>query len=100
MILCTSCDGFGKHFSRPLLIDGRVTTLELKCELCNGTGKISDEKIDWIIKGQNIKRQRLDKQISLRKAAKILGMDASNLSKMERGIIKPRNIWKESDEQV
>lgn len=99
MILCTSCDGFGKHFSRPILIKGKVEIIELKCELCNGTGKIKDEKIDWIIKGQKLREYRLEKEITLRKAAKMLGMDASNLSKMERGIIKPKNIWYDSDEQ-
>ncbi len=93
MIRCTSCDGFGKHFSRPIKTDSGIKILEFKCELCNGKGKIKDKKIDWVIKGNKLKEYRLKKNISLRVAAQILRIDASNLSKMERGIIKPTNIW-------
>jgi RecJ-like exonuclease len=93
MILCTSCDGFGKHFGRPVLIKGKVTVIELTCQLCEGTGKIPDEKIEWVIQGQQLRKYRLQQDISLRSAAKMLNIDASNLSKMERGIIKPHNIW-------
>lgn len=93
MILCTSCDGFGKHFSRPIIVKGKTKIIEMQCDLCNGTGKIEDEKIDWIIKGEELKKYRLRKNFSIREAARVLGMDASNLSKMERGVIKPRNIW-------
>jgi hypothetical protein len=31
--------------------------------------------------------------MGLRKAAKFLNIDASNLSKMERGVIRPKNVW-------
>lgn len=93
MILCTSCDGFGKHFTRPIYDKGKTKVIEIKCELCNGTGKIEDEKIDWIIKDLELRKYRLSKDLSLRKASEILKIDASNLSKMERGVIKPKNVW-------
>ena len=97
MILCTSCNGFGLHYTRPVFKDGKTKIIEFSCELCEGTGKIDDEKIEWILQGMKLRESRLLQNISLRKAAKMLNMDASNLSKMERGIIKPRNIWNDSD---
>lgn len=94
MILCTSCDGFGKLFTRPILKDGKIKYYEIKCDLCNGTGLIEDEKIDWIVKGRKMRDYRVYKiGMGLREAARYLNIDASNLSKMERGIIKPKNLW-------
>ena len=101
MVLCTSCDGFGKHYSRPIYRKGEVKIIELPCELCKGTGKIKDKQIEWILQGTKLKTYRLwDKGLTLREAAKALNIDPSNLSKMERGIIKPRNIWKQYGEKT
>lgn len=95
MILCTSCDGFGKHFSRPIIKDKEIIIVERKCDLCNGNGGITDKRLEWVLQGEKLKEYRLGMNVSLRKAARILNMDASNLSKMERGIIKPKNVWNE-----
>ena len=94
MHVCTSCDGFGKHFSRPIFSEGKVRILELPCELCNSTGKISDKKMEWVIQGKKLREYRLNIiGMSLRKAAKLLKIDVSYFSKMERGIMKPRDVW-------
>ncbi len=94
MILCTFCDGFGKHFTRPILKDDEVKVYEIKCELCDGTGLIADGKIDWKLKGRKMRDYRVWQMgMGLREAERYLGIDASNLSKMERGIIKPKNLW-------
>jgi len=42
-----------------------------------------------MIFGEYLKLLRSEKEISLRTLAKMLEMDAGNLSKLERGIIKP-----------
>jgi len=43
----------------------------------------------FMIFGEYLKLLRSEKEISLRTLAKMLEMDAGNLSKLERGIIKP-----------
>jgi transcriptional regulator with XRE-family HTH domain len=39
--------------------------------------------------GEFIKRRRIEKEISLRKFCQLTGYDASNWSKVERGLLKP-----------
>jgi transcriptional regulator with XRE-family HTH domain len=39
--------------------------------------------------GEFIKKRRLDQEISLREFCRLMGIDPSNWSKVERGIIKP-----------
>lgn len=97
MKICKQCDGFGEIFSRPILIAGKVSSASIKCDMCNGTGKIEDIKLLWIAQGKKLKELRLSKNVSLRAAAIKLNVDASNLSKMERGIIQPKNIWLDAE---
>ena len=87
--ICPSCQGFGQVYSNNKIIN---------CGLCNGTGALADKNELWRKQGKSLKYHRLYVvQIGLRKSAKLLGVDASNLSKMERGIIKPYNVWKGSE---
>lgn len=87
LVRCPQCEGFGKHAS----FDGRV---ERTCDLCEGRGKISDLKVQWRAYGKAMKDHRIQKlQISLREAARRFGCDPSNLSKMERGVIKPSPVY-------
>jgi len=91
--LCPACNGFGKHFSRPIKINDYIKSVHITCDLCEGTGQIDNRKWYWRALGYELKNIRLAKGISLRAAAKMLGVDASNLSKMERGVVEPRNLW-------
>jgi len=93
VIICPACDGIGKNFSRPILIKGKVSVAEFPCDVCNQTGQITHLKELWVAKGKAIKQYRLERGYGLREAAKKLNVDASNLSKMERGVIKPKNIY-------
>ena len=79
---CPQCMGFGDCVT----FHGDVICL---CDLCKGTGTITTKHILWRIRGRQIKNRRIAAKLQLRQAARFLGVDASNLSKMERGVIAP-----------
>jgi hypothetical protein len=61
--------------------------------MCEGKGTLPECVAKWHPYGERLKAERIHRRMTLRAAAKHLGMDASNLSKMERGIIAPRDLW-------
>lgn len=83
--VCPQCKGFGVVFA-----SFAFHQLRLTCDMCDGIGKVDDAKIQWRTLGAIIKGRRLAARMTLRAAATYHGMDASNLSKMERGCICPR----------
>lgn len=81
---CPSCDGFGEIFAP-------FEQKSYPCFTCNETGYIEREKV-WIEQGKELKRYRLEELgLGLREACRKYKYDASNLSRMERGIIKPQS---------
>ena len=56
--------------------------IELDCSACNGTCEINEQAY---INGQKIKELRLQKEITLRNGARLLGVNVSELSKLEIG---------------
>lgn len=80
---CVQCSGSGKIFFR---IGASIPYID--CDMCNGTG-ISERNVLWAAQGMILKGFRIIKEITLREAARRFKIDPSNLSKMERGIIKP-----------
>ena len=87
---CPQCDGFGELFG--LGCPG-LKPVSFKCDLCAGTGVIDDKQRLWRLQGQKLKDRRIKMGISLRRCAKRYKLDAGNLSKMERGVIKPYNYF-------
>lgn len=84
-VVCPQCNGW----QRILTFHG----IDLgKCTMCEGTGMASAEKGRWYSYGQRLKSLRLARRLRLREAARIMGMDPSNLSKMERGLVRPQPI--------
>lgn len=63
--------------------------------MCDGTGLLPDHIGKWQPYGERLKAERIHRGLTVRTAAKYLGIDASNLSKMERGLIAPQFLWKE-----
>jgi hypothetical protein len=87
-IKCPDCIGFGKNISFHGNIIGN-------CKSCEGSGTIKKEKIPYLKYGKYLYKYRINKlKLTLRQAAKKYNIDPSNLSKMERGIIRPKNIYK------
>lgn len=80
---CPSCDGFGKLF-------GAFTPKVITCFTCQGKGFVPKRSDIWIKQGEELKEYRLNVlKMGLREACRKYDYDASNLSKMERGLIKP-----------
>ena len=80
---CPSCDGFGKLF-------GAFTKDVLPCFTCQGIGHIPKRSDIWIKQGEELKKYRLNVLgLGLREACREYDYDPANLSKMERGLIKP-----------
>lgn len=87
MTTCPQCNGFG-------FIGDLFGKIRYDCPLCEKSGMVSNKHILWKIWGKALRGYRLDwMKLTLREAAKKFNIDASNLSKMERGIIKPHKYW-------
>lgn len=82
---CPSCLGFGFLFA---FMAGK----KIPCEACGGLGKI-DSHPGWVKYGLEMKKWRVDHSMTLRQASRRYNIDPSNLSKMERGLIKPKRYW-------
>lgn len=81
---CLQCDGTGKIFLRPK----KNPPHWIDCDICKGTGK-AEHKLLWMIQGCKMREWRMKKELGLREASRKYKIDASNLSKMELGFIKP-----------
>ena len=94
-MICPSCHGSGNMFGLFPTLKADIPKknikpyLGIKCDRCNGLGKVSVECKNWIADGLILKEKRILKKITMRSAAKLLKMYPITLSKMERGIIKP-----------
>jgi len=84
MEVCQQCVGTGKIFFR--------NNSFIQCDMCQGFGQ-TENNVLWGIIGKMIRQARLDKNLTLRKAAKQFNVDPSNLSRYERGIIKPNHEY-------
>ncbi len=84
-VVCPQCRGFGVVFAA-------FHPIRLTCDMCSGTGKVTDATIQWQTLGSILKSRRLIARLGLREAARLHGIDPSNLSKMERGCICPRPL--------
>jgi len=84
-VTCLQCDGFGKLFNR----DGS----KFSCDMCQGSGNMKIKHVLWKLQGEIIQEWRKSQGLTLRKCAEKHGIDPSNLSKMERGIIKPKKYY-------
>ena len=94
LLCCVSCEGRGYLLGIfPIYADGyageRKPVIEIPCDRCGGSGKMPQEHQRWIEEGAALKRERMSRQIGMRMEAERRGIDPSELSKMERGIIQP-----------
>lgn len=91
-MICSRCSGFGRVYQGK--IEG--TKAWTDCFFCDSKGIV--EKDDtWKVLGEELRRIREKRGLTLRQAAFILAVDHSNLSKMERGLIKPYNVWRQHE---
>ena len=82
-MICPECHGRGKILTRH-------KDIVLECQFCASTGEITEEQSGWVTEGRKLKDVRMEKRLSLHKAARKLGIQALTLSSMERGMIPPK----------
>lgn len=93
-IKCPQCEGFGRvFFAFPFT---RKAAEGMPCPLCAGAGTAAGEFKIWKERGALLKARRISSGLTLREAANHFSIDASNLSKMERGLMKPTAYCYES----
>lgn len=80
---CPICQGEGnlKIFNKTIPI--------IQCHFCDGLKKIEEIHLEWMKYGEELKRKRISKRLTLKQGANSSGIDVSILSDMEMGKIKP-----------
>ena len=81
---CEQCNGTGRIFG---FVGMQIKDI-MECDLCNGKGEINSNTQLRIIQGRLLKTKRLKSGLSLRAFCKVNNLDASNVSKIERGVNK------------
>lgn len=82
-MICPSCNGTGT--ARGFMCgNGRLVT-SWPCDRCGATGQITDEQAAQITEGAKVRAARMERGLTLRAAAKALGISAVELSDAERG---------------
>lgn len=66
--------------------------MAISCRGCGGTGWITPKMMQWRVDGVLVRQARLARDLSLREAAKLLGMPASDYSDAEHGRIDPEPV--------
>ena len=94
-MICPECKGEGKiiglfpRWADDVPKKDRKPYIELECPRCKGKKEVPIEMATWMKEGEIIRNRRIRAKLTLRKACKLLDMDAVVLSEMERGVIKP-----------
>lgn len=89
---CPDCENGFTIASHVRYADGTgAFGVQMECDRCQGTGFAPDEMAAWIAKGREMRDRRVNiDRRTLREEAKRRGVDVVTLSKMERGVIEPR----------
>ena len=91
MVKCPDCRGTGRRradFAR--LSDGKcVRGVNVECSRCRGEGRIRQVALDWLARGELMRKRRIASKMSLRAEAERLGIMPKMLSDMENGRIEP-----------
>jgi len=77
---CFDCGGTG-------ILGAAFHPIELICDRCGGTGKRDADMRAWARVGKLIREERLGKRKTLWQAASEAKMDATEYSKIERGLV-------------
>jgi len=88
---CPSCKGEGKIAGFGCGPNVCMKPIVMPCQLCDQTGKVSDEKLDWVRRGRVMREKRVhgSPYKTLRAAAEERGISVVEYSKMEQGVIEP-----------
>lgn len=84
MIICPNCKG-RKTCQSFVTVKGKCSFQEIDCFTCKGAGFITGTHYDRIIKGEAMRLDRINRNLSLRQEAHRLGMKPIELARLERG---------------
>lgn len=88
---CPDCKGSGK--TGPVHINRGDQPHEwresMPCLRCEGTGKIAAAMLDWMKRGEVLRKARIAREVSIMERAKELGMRSAQVSAMEHGRSDP-----------
>lgn len=84
--ICTDCEGTGKatalvRFAMPV----RCEEVTMACPRCDGVGAFSEAHLARIRVGEELRRDRVGRAVSLREEAKRIGITERELNDRERG---------------
>lgn len=80
MSVCPTCNGTGTTEAMACPGFRRIT---LPCPRCAATGDITEERAAELAAAERLRRDRLDRGLTLRQEAARLGISAPELSRME-----------------
>ena len=96
---CPMCGGDGvcyvlaAHTSAPAYIAGPLAGFaERPCSVCDGTGEIDEARAAWMVEGKKLLAFRDERDMSLREAARWLGVSPVEWSDAEHGKIDPNGL--------
>lgn len=59
------------------------------CPACSGTGQVEDKRVEWIRTGEQMRKDREGREVSLMDEARTRAMSAWILNQMELGLVRP-----------
>ena len=83
---CPDCEGAGVLVAVACPGFRRIS---MPCLMCKGEKVVSVKVIEWKRIGEEMKQERITRSVTLRIEAQQRGMEAVELSEMERGIREP-----------
>lgn len=89
-LICPDCGGRGRHRS-VLGEDG------IWCQLCSGARTVTQQQMEWWLRGREYYETRVTNGETLRVCAKRLGISTTELSHMERGRADPERLRMDHD---
>ena len=99
MVTCPTCgvDGvcyvLASHVTAPVYTTGPLAGFaERPCSVCDGTGEILDARAAWMAEGAKLRAFRDKRDMSLREAARWLGVSPVEWSDAEHGKIDPNPV--------
>ena len=82
---CPNCEkGWMRAFFAPVMIP---------CDICGGTGELPENLTYQPEIGQEMKRNRIARRITLKEGAMVIGIEVSELSRRERGYFEKEALW-------
>ena len=88
LVKCPDCKGKRQVFAH-VNYGGHGEFKHIDCTRCGGIGAIPEQMLAWIDEGNKRRMERVARAATLREEAERLGLSPVELSKIERGLVRP-----------